>query len=144
MNIYNFFNSISDYLTPIDNKFIINQLNFHNIGENVSLLPQEPLHYLLSMQTQINIKFTKYNTSVTFMVDEPLSGLDGQEFTFYANSLSRKNIEKIAYRINYDILVENTKDFYFENKKDIVITKSYVDNVLTPLNNDTNYLQMYI
>ena len=56
----------------------------------------------------------------------------------------RKNIEKIAYRINYDILIENTKDFYFENKKDIVITKSYVDNVLTPLNNDTGYLQMYI
>jgi len=42
----------------------------------------------------------------------------------------RKNIEKIANRVNYDILVQNYTNFKYENEKDLVITRSYIDHVL--------------
>ncbi len=56
----------------------------------------------------------------------------------------RKNIEKIANRVNYDILVQNYNNFKYENTKDIIITRSYIDLVLVSPENNKDYLQMYI
>ena len=56
----------------------------------------------------------------------------------------RKNIEKITNRINYDILVQNSEYFKYENEKDIIITRSYVDLVLVSSDSNKDYLQMYI
>jgi ATP-dependent Lon protease len=56
----------------------------------------------------------------------------------------RKNIEKIANRVNYDILVQNYTNFKYENEKDLVITRSYIDHVLVSSDTNKDYLQMYI
>lgn len=56
----------------------------------------------------------------------------------------RKNIEKIANRINYDILLQNSHHFKYESEKDIIITRSYVDLVLLSPDTNKDYLQMYI
>ena len=56
----------------------------------------------------------------------------------------RKNIEKIANRINYDILLQNSHHFKYESERDIIITRSYVDLVLLSPDTNKDYLQMYI
>ena len=56
----------------------------------------------------------------------------------------RKNIEKIANRINYDILLQNSHRFKYESERDIIITRSYVDLVLLSPDTNKDYLQMYI
>ena len=58
----------------------------------------------------------------------------------------RKNIENILNRLNYDLLIQNTKNFKIENDV-IIITKTYVDITLKQNDkdvNNTNYLNMYI
>lgn len=59
----------------------------------------------------------------------------------------RKNIEKIINRLNYDILVENLDKLFIEtnneNEKTIVITRSYINDVLKH-KEDASYLSMYV
>ena len=59
----------------------------------------------------------------------------------------RKNIEKIINRLNYDILIQNLQDLCIEtnidNQKTIVITRSYINDVLKH-KEDANYLSMYL
>jgi len=58
----------------------------------------------------------------------------------------RKNIEKIINRLNYDVLLENLDKLFIEtnseNEKIIVITRSYINDVLKH-KEDTSYLSMY-
>lgn len=58
----------------------------------------------------------------------------------------RKNIEKIINRLNYDILIQNLDNLCIEtnseNEKTIVITRSYINDVLKH-KEDASYLSMY-
>jgi len=81
----------------------------------------------------------------------------------------RKNIEKILNRLNYDLLVGNINDvkvekiyynqrilekdnlldkqhenYQVKSKESLIITTSYINNVLKKGNNDDNYSHMYI
>jgi ATP-dependent Lon protease len=57
----------------------------------------------------------------------------------------RKNIEKIINRLNYDILIGNFGKLQREsNDKNIIITRTYVDDVLKLKTEDTSYLNMYL
>ena len=55
----------------------------------------------------------------------------------------RKNIEKLVYRLNYDILIENDI-LKKECDNSFNITRDYVDKVLKQESQDTNYMDMYI
>jgi ATP-dependent Lon protease len=58
----------------------------------------------------------------------------------------RKNIEKIINRLNYDVLLQNLDKLFIEtnneNEKTIVITRSYINDVLKH-KEDASYLSMY-
>ena len=58
----------------------------------------------------------------------------------------RKNIEKIINRLNYDVLIQNLDNLCIEtnseNEKIIVITRSYINDVLKH-KEDASYLSMY-
>ena len=59
----------------------------------------------------------------------------------------RKNIEKIINRLNFDILTGNYSKLKIESsgeKNLIIITKTYVDNILTISEKESRYLDMYI
>lgn len=62
----------------------------------------------------------------------------------------RKNIEKILNRLNYDILIDNLNLIKKEKTESqeyetLIITKTYVDNVIkNSKNEDKSYLEMYI
>ena len=59
----------------------------------------------------------------------------------------RKNIEKIFNRLNFDILTGNYSKLKIESsgeKNLIIITKTYVDNILTISEKESRYLDMYI
>jgi ATP-dependent Lon protease len=57
----------------------------------------------------------------------------------------RKNIEKIVNRLNYDILIGNFNKLKLENiDKNIIITRSYVDDVLKSTTDDISYINMYL
>jgi len=57
----------------------------------------------------------------------------------------RKNIEKIINRLNYDILIGNFDKLKRENNdKNIIITRTYTDDVLKLKTDDTSYLNMYL
>ena len=57
----------------------------------------------------------------------------------------RKNIEKIINRLNYDILIGNFDKLKRENNdKNIIITRTYIDDVLKLKTDDTSYLNMYL
>ena len=57
----------------------------------------------------------------------------------------RKNIEKIINKLNYDILIGNFDKLKRENNdKHIIITRTYVDDVLKLKTDDTSYLNMYL
>jgi ATP-dependent Lon protease len=57
----------------------------------------------------------------------------------------RKNIEKIVNRLNYDILIGNFNKLKLETKDtNVIITRSYVDDVLKSKTDDTSYLNMYL
>jgi ATP-dependent Lon protease len=59
----------------------------------------------------------------------------------------RKNIEKIINRLNYDTLIENftkLKQERVDNIVRLIVTRSYVDEILKSNNDDTSYLSMYI
>jgi len=59
----------------------------------------------------------------------------------------RKNIEKIFYRLNFDMLTGNYDKLKIESSGEkhlVIITKTYVDNILTTSEKDSRYLDMYI
>ena len=59
----------------------------------------------------------------------------------------RKNIEKIFYRLNFDMLTGNYNKLKIESSSEkhlVIITKTYVDNILTTSEKDSRYLDMYI
>jgi ATP-dependent Lon protease len=59
----------------------------------------------------------------------------------------RKNIEKIFYRLNFDMLTGNYDKLKIESSSEkhlVIITKTYVDNILTTSEKDSRYLDMYI
>jgi ATP-dependent Lon protease len=61
----------------------------------------------------------------------------------------RKNIEKIVNRLNYDILIGNLDRLKIEKCLDnknqmIVVTRSYIDEILKSHENDKSYMNMYI
>ena len=59
----------------------------------------------------------------------------------------RKNIEKIMNRLNYDILVNRLDKLSIETLQDqkmIIVTRSYVEEVLKLPSDDKTYLSMYI
>jgi ATP-dependent Lon protease len=59
----------------------------------------------------------------------------------------RKNIEKIFYRLNFDMLTGNYNKLKIESSNEkhlVIITKTYVDNILTTSEKDSRYLDMYI
>ena len=55
----------------------------------------------------------------------------------------RKNIEKLVYRLNYDILIENDI-LKKECDNTFNITRDYVDKVLKQESQDNDYMDMYI
>jgi ATP-dependent Lon protease len=59
----------------------------------------------------------------------------------------RKNIEKIFNRLNFDVLTGNYNKLKIESSgenKVLIITKTYVDNILTTSEKESRYLDMYI
>lgn len=59
----------------------------------------------------------------------------------------RKNIEKIFYRLNFDMLTGNYNKLKIESSSEkhlVIITKTYVDNILTTSETESRYLDMYI
>jgi ATP-dependent Lon protease len=59
----------------------------------------------------------------------------------------RKCIEKILYKLNYDVLVDNVESLKYEkneNEKICMITKHYVDQALVVKNQEQPFLSMYI
>jgi len=59
----------------------------------------------------------------------------------------RKNIEKIVNRLNYDILIGNFEKLKTETSdqnKNIVITRTYIDEILKSHQDDKSYMNMYI
>ena len=59
----------------------------------------------------------------------------------------RKNIEKIFYRLNFDMLTGNYNKLKIESTSEkhlVIITKTYVDNILTTSETESRYLDMYI
>ena len=59
----------------------------------------------------------------------------------------KKTIEKIMYKLNYDILINNLEKLKIEKDEDknvVVITKKYIDEILPLYENDNNYNHMYI
>ena len=56
----------------------------------------------------------------------------------------RKNIEKIFNRLNYDILIGNYDKLKIESSNELIITKTYIDNVIKKSDDDSKYLDMYI
>ena len=59
----------------------------------------------------------------------------------------KKTIEKIMYKLNYDILINNLEKLKIEKEDDknvVMITKKYIDQVLPFYENDNNYNHMYI
>jgi ATP-dependent Lon protease len=59
----------------------------------------------------------------------------------------KKTIEKIMYKLNYDILINNLEKLKIEKDEDknvVIITKKYIDEILPLYENDNNYNHMYI
>jgi ATP-dependent Lon protease len=59
----------------------------------------------------------------------------------------KKTIEKIMYKLNYDILINNLEKLKiekFEDKNIVIITKKYIDNILTCQEDQSSYAHMYI
>jgi len=131
------FNDITKVDEIVSDRLKIIYIDPPNLHDKIIICQTKMIPEILS---SINI-----NKDYNIIIDEEIIAYIISMKTPQENGVRqlRKNIEKIFNRLNYDILIGEFDELRLEGpSKNIIVTKSYVDNILK-LKSDDNYLTMY-
>jgi ATP-dependent Lon protease len=135
------FNDITKVDEIVSDRMTIIYVNSPSLEEKVKICQEKMIPEIVeSIHFKNNYIIRMDKEMIEYVIFNKINKEEGVRFL-------KKTIEKIMYKLNYDILINNLEKLKIEKQDDnniVMITKKYIDEILHVHENNNNYAHMYI
>lgn len=135
------FNDITKVDEIVSDRMTIIYVNAPTLDEKVKICQEKMIPEIVgSVNFKDNYIIRMDKEIIEYVIFNKINKEEGVRYL-------KKTIEKIMYKLNYDILISNIEKLKIETQDDknvVILTKKYIDNVLPVQDDNSSYAHMYI